>query len=272
MTYTEGLRAVVTGAASGIGAALARRLAAGGARVVVNDLDADGARRVADEVGGVAAPGDAATDEGAAALVRAAREGLGGVDLFCANAGVGAAGGPEAPDHDWERSWQVNVMAHVHAARHVLPEWLQRDSEVKGHFVATVSAAGLLTMPGHAPYAVTKHAALAFAEWLSITYGDRGIKVSCICPLGVRTPMLEAALEDSVGGAALLRDELLEPSDVAEAVVAGIREERLLIFPHPQLAQYMAFKGGDNERWLAGMRRMVRGAREGGAAGRDRPT
>ena len=128
MAYVEGLRVVVTGAASGIGAALARRLAAGGARVVVNDLDAAGAQWIADEVGGVAAPGDAATDEGAAALVRAAREAFGGVDLFCANAGVGAVGGPEAPDHDWERSWQVNVMAHVHAARHVLPEWLQRGS------------------------------------------------------------------------------------------------------------------------------------------------
>ena len=131
--------------ASGIGAALARRLAAGGARVVVNDLDAAGAHEVAASVGGFAAPGDAAADEGCAALVRAAREAFGGVDLFCANAGVGVGGGPEAPDHDWELAWQVNVMAHVHAARHVLPEWLERG---RGHFVATVSAAGLLTMPG----------------------------------------------------------------------------------------------------------------------------
>ena len=251
MTYTEGLRVVVTGAASGIGAALARRLAAGGARVVVNDLDAAGARRVADEIGGAAAPGDAATDEGAAALVRAAREAFGGVDLFCANAGVGAAGGPEAPDHDWELSWQVNVMAHVHAARHVLPEWLERG---RGHFVATVSAAGLLTMPGHAPYAVTKHAALAFAEWLAITYGDRGIRVQALCPQGVRTPMLEASGEV---GRRILEPGAIEPDEVAELVVSSLDGGPFLLLPHPEVARYYAGRAADPDVWLAGMRRLA---------------
>jgi NAD(P)-dependent dehydrogenase (short-subunit alcohol dehydrogenase family) len=254
MTYVEGLRVVVTGAASGIGAALARRLAAGGARVVVNDLDAAGAQWIADEVGGVAAPGDAATDEGAAALVRAAREAFGGVDLFCANAGVGAAGGPEVPDHEWERSWQVNVMAHVHAARHVLPEWLQRDSPVKGHFVATVSAAGLLTMPGHAPYAVTKHAALAFAEWLSMTYGDQGIRVQALCPQGVRTPMLEASGEL---GRRILEPGAIDAADVAELVVSSLDGGPFLLLPHPEVARYYAGRAADPDAWLAGMRRLT---------------
>jgi short-subunit dehydrogenase len=146
----------------------------------------------------------------------------------------------------------------------VLPEMLERGD---GYLVSTASAAGILTQVGAMVYSVSKHAAVATAEWLAITYGDAGIKVSCVCPLGVRTPMLDEALQETVGGAALMQDELLEPSDVAEAVLAGIREERLLIFPHPQLAKYTAFKAGDNERWLAGMRRMVRGAREAGAAG-----
>src|SRR5919206_762122 len=216
MTYVEGLRAIVTGAGSGIGAALARRLAAAGARVVVNDLDVDRAGEVAASIGGFAAPGDAAGDEGCAALVRAAREAFGGVDLFCANAGVAVGGGPEAPDHDWELAWRVNVMAHVHAARHVLPEWLERG---RGHFLATVSAAGLLTMPGAAPYAVTKHAALAFAEWLSVTYADRGLRVQALCPRGVRTPML--ARSGDVGRL-LLEPDALEPDTVADITVAAL--------------------------------------------------
>jgi NAD(P)-dependent dehydrogenase (short-subunit alcohol dehydrogenase family) len=155
-------------------------------------------------------------------------------------------------------------MAHVWAARALLPEMLERG---EGYLLSTASAAGILTQVGAMVYSVTKHAAVAVAEWLAITYGDAGIKVSCVCPLGVRTPMLDEALEDTVGGAALLQDELLEPSEVAEAVLAGIREERFLIFPHPQVAKYMAFKASDNERWHGAMRRMVRSAREAGAAG-----
>src|SRR3954462_1091495 len=250
MTYLEGLRAVLTGAGSGIGAALARRLAAGGARVVVNDLDADKTHEVAASVGGFAAPGDAAGDEGCAALVRAAREAYGGVDLFCANAGVGVGGGPEAPDHDWELAWQVNVMAHVHAARHVLPEWLERG---RGHFVATVSAAGLLTMPGAAPYAVTKHAALAFAEWMAITYGDRGVRVQALCPQGVRTPMLAASGDV---GRVVLEPTAIEPEQVADVTVDALESGPFLVLPPPEVAHHYAGRAADPDAWQASMRHL----------------
>src|SRR5918911_913524 len=245
VTYVEGLRAIVTGAGSGIGAALARRLAGAGAQVVVNDLDADRAHEVAASIGGFAAPGDAAGDEGCAALVRAAREAYGGVDLFCANAGVAVGGGPEAPDHDWELAWQVNVLAHVHAARQVLPEWLERG---RGHFVATVSAAGLLTMPGAAPYAVTKHAALAFAEWLSVTYGDRGVGVPALLSQGVRTPMLARS---GAVGRLLLEPDALEPDAVADITVAALEEGPFLVLPHPEVARYYAERAADPDAWLA---------------------
>jgi NAD(P)-dependent dehydrogenase (short-subunit alcohol dehydrogenase family) len=260
---------VITGAGSGIGKALAERFAAEGPRaLVLADINQPAVEAVAASLGDVATA--VRTDVGVEAeiveLVARAREAGGQVDLFCSNAGVpGPAGGPlEAGDDEWERAWRINVMAHVWAARAVLPEMLQRGD---GYLLSTASAAGILTQVGAMVYSVTKHAAVAAAEWLAITYGDAGIKVSCVCPLGVRTPMLDDALQESVGGAALLQDELLEPAEVAEAVLAGIHDERFLIFPHPQLAKYMAFKGGDNERWLAGMRRMVRGARAGGAEG-----
>jgi NAD(P)-dependent dehydrogenase (short-subunit alcohol dehydrogenase family) len=257
---------VITGAGSGIGRALAQRFAAERPRaLVLADLDLPSVEAVAGEVGGVAVETDVGREEDILALVAKAREVAGPVDLFCSNAGVGGpGGGPEAPDDEWQRAWQVNVMAHVWAARALLPEMLERGD---GYLLSTASAAGILTQVGAQVYSVTKHAAVAVAEWLAITYGDAGIKVSCLCPLGVRTPMLEEALGDTVGAAALMSDELLEPEDVAEAVLAGIHDERFLIFPHPQVARYMAFKGGDNERWLAGMRRMVRVAREGGAGG-----
>jgi NAD(P)-dependent dehydrogenase (short-subunit alcohol dehydrogenase family) len=265
----SGRTIVITGAGSGIGRALAERFAVEGPRaLVLADINQDAVEAVAAELGDVATAvrTDVGREEDILGLVDRAREVGRRVDVFVSNAGIpGPDGGPvEAGDEEWDRAWRINVMAHVWAARAVLPAMLERGD---GYLVSTASAAGILTQVGALVYSTTKHAAVAIAEWLSITYGDRGVKVSCICPLGVRTPMLEAALEDSVGGAALLRDELLEPSDVAEAVVAGMRDERLLIFPHPQLTQYMAFKGGDNERWLAGMRRMVRQARESGAAG-----
>jgi NAD(P)-dependent dehydrogenase (short-subunit alcohol dehydrogenase family) len=254
---------VLTGAAGGIGSALARRFAAEGPRaLVLADLDRSAAQAVADPLGALAVACDVSREEEVRALVDRARQHAGGVDVFCSNAGVpGPGGGPlETDDEQWEQAWRVNVMAHVWAARAVLPEMVERRD---GYLLSTASAAGLLTQVGALVYSVTKHAAVAIAEWLAITYADAGIKVSCLCPLGVRTPMLAQALEDPVGAAALLSDEVLEPDDVAEAVVAGMREERFLILPHPQVARYMAFRASDNERWLAGMRRMVARARAG---------
>jgi NAD(P)-dependent dehydrogenase (short-subunit alcohol dehydrogenase family) len=257
---------VITGAGSGIGAALARRFAAESPRaLVLADLNREGVEAVAKEVGAVAVEADVGREEDVKALIARATETAGPIDVFFSNAGIGGAhGGPEIPDEIWERAWRVNVMAHIWAARALLPGMVERGD---GYLLSTASAAGILTEVGTQVYSVTKHAAVSVAEWLSINYGDAGIKVSCLCPLGVRTPMLEGALEESTSGAALLRDELLEPGEVADVVVDAIRDERFLIFPHPQVAKYMAFKGGDNERWLAGMRRMVRQARETGAAG-----
>ncbi|MFM9367885.1 SDR family oxidoreductase [Streptomyces sp. Da 82-17] len=233
---------VVTGAGAGIGAALARRFAAEGARVAVNDLDPDKAKAVADEIGGVAVPGDAS------AAVEPARDALGGtVDVYCANAGL-ASGGTEAADEQvWARAWDVNVMAHVRAAHALLPGWLERG---EGRFVSTVSAAGLLTMVGAAPYSVTKHGAYAFAEWLSLTYRHRGLKVHAICPQGVRTDMLTAA---GSAGELVLAPTAIEPEDVADALFAGIADDRFLILPHPEVAGYYAARAAEPDRWLGNM-------------------
>jgi NAD(P)-dependent dehydrogenase (short-subunit alcohol dehydrogenase family) len=257
---------VITGAGSGIGRGLAERFAKEApATLVLADIDSGAVQAVAAEVGGVAVQADVGREEDIKRLIERAREVGGPIDVFFSNAGIGGAhGGPEVPDEVWDRAWRINVMAHVWAARALLPEMVERGD---GYLLSTASAAGILTEVGTQVYSVTKHAAVAVAEWLSVNHADAGIKVSCLCPLGVRTPMLEGALENTVGGAALLRDELLEPSEVAEVVVAAMREERFLIFPHPQVAKYWGFKVGDNERWLAGMRRMVRGARgEAGAS------
>ena len=201
---------VVTGAGSGIGAALAARFAAEGARVVVNDIDAQAAARVAASCGATAIAGDAAAPDGVTALIAAATQALGGIDLYCANAGVARPGGADATEADWELSWQVNVMAHVRAARQLLPAWLERGS---GHLICTVSAAGLLTMLGSAPYSVTKHAALSFAEWLAASYAHRGITVQALCPQGVRTPMLAAA---GPVGQILLDESAITPEAAAK--------------------------------------------------------
>ncbi|MEU0238701.1 SDR family oxidoreductase [Nocardiopsis sp. NPDC006198] len=251
--------AVVTGAGNGIGAAIARRLAGAGARVVVNDIDAGAAEAVAAEIGGVAVPGDAASEAGVTALIAEAGAHLGAIDLYAANAGVGVAGGPEASEQDWDLAWQVNVMAHVRAARELVPGWLERGS---GRFLSTVSAAGLLTMLGSAPYSVTKHAALSFGEWLSATYGDRGITVQCVCPLGVRTNLLEASGDT---GKAILAAEAITPEEVADAVMAGLADRRFLILPHPRVADHYAARANDTDRWLAGMRRLQAKVFEGNA-------
>jgi NAD(P)-dependent dehydrogenase (short-subunit alcohol dehydrogenase family) len=252
---------VITGAGSGIGRALALRFAQERPRaLVLADVNLTAVQAVAEEVGGLAVQADVGREQEIHALVAQAREHGGPIDLFCSNAGIGGpGGGPEASDEDLQRTWEINVMAHIWAARAVLPEMVQRG---EGYLLSTASAAGLLTQVSALAYSITKHAAVAAAEWLSITYGDAGIKVSCLCPLGVRTPMLEMALDDHVGAAALLADEVLEPADVAEAVLVGIREERFLILTHEIVSKYVALKGADHERWLTGMRRIVRGARE----------
>ena len=205
---------IVTGGANGIGRALCRAFAKEGAgAVVVADLDEKGARQLAPEVKGVATPTDVSKESDVKRLVESTTAQFGRVDVFCSNAGIGVAGGPEASDSDWQRSWEVNVMAHVYAARAVLPQMLARK---EGYLVQTVSAAGLLTQIGSAPYSVTKHSAMAFAEWLAITYGDQGIRVSALCPQGVRTQMLFKA---EFGGGAFLLEGALEPEQVAAEVI-----------------------------------------------------
>jgi NAD(P)-dependent dehydrogenase (short-subunit alcohol dehydrogenase family) len=241
---------VVTGGANGIGRALCRRFAQEGAKVAVADLQLESADKIAGEIGGIAVKTDVSRESDIVQLVKRTTEKFGPVDMFCSNAGVGTAGSFDAPNADWERSWQVNVMAHVYAARAVLPAMLERRD---GYLLQTVSAAGLLTQLGSAPYSVSKHAALGFAEWLAITYGDRGIKVSALCPMGVRTDMLRRA--EFAGGAFLL-DSAIEPEEVAEHVVKAIAEERFLILPHPEVAQYIQRKASDYERWLRSMRRL----------------
>jgi NAD(P)-dependent dehydrogenase (short-subunit alcohol dehydrogenase family) len=242
---------VVTGGGNGIGAALCRRFAADGAKaVVVADIDGIAAQRVAAEVGGLGVRTDVASATDLQKLAADTVSRYGAIDLFCSNAGIAVDGGEETPDAEWQRCWGVNVMAHVLAARAVLPGMLARG---EGYLLQTVSAAGLLTHIHSATYAVTKHASLAFAEWLSIAYGDRGIRVSALCPQGVRTDMLRRAVS---GGRTFLLDSALEPEQVADEVVKGIAAERFLILPHPEVAEYFTRKAGDYDRWLRGMRRL----------------
>ena len=243
--------AVVTGGANGIGRALCRKFAAEGARgVVVADLDAAGAKAVASEFGGLAVPTDVSVEADIFNLVEKASSAFGPIDLFCSNAGIVVDGGAEVSDANWQRMMAVNLMAHVYAVRAVLPQMLARG---EGYLLHTVSAAGLLTSIGSAPYAVTKHAALAFAEWLSIVYGDAGIKVSALCPQGVKTNMLPIFLAK---GGEYLREGALEPERVAESVVAGLAKEQFLILPHPQVAEFFQRKANEYDRWIRGMRRL----------------
>ncbi|HEY8525645.1 MAG TPA: SDR family oxidoreductase [Acidimicrobiales bacterium] len=273
---------VVTGGASGIGRALCERFAAAGARTVaVVDRDAEGAARVAAGLGDRALA--VAADVGVEADVRAAVDRVereaGPIDLFASNAGLVGGGGLDANDEVWSALWSVNVMAHVYAARALVPRMVERGG---GYLLTTASAAGLLTNLGNAPYSVTKHAAVALAEWIAITYGDRGIKVSCLCPMAVDTPMLrggapvagpDSADTDPAGGLdgadpadrapadalaanAAAVQGVVSPERVADAVVEGLADERFLILPHPEVADYERRRAGDRDRWLAGMRRL----------------
>jgi NAD(P)-dependent dehydrogenase (short-subunit alcohol dehydrogenase family) len=248
-----GAGAVVTGGGAGIGAGLVRGLVAAGARVVVNDLDAAACRAVADETGAFAVPGDAASADGVRALVGAACEHLGEIDLFCANAGVARGGGPTGPGRatpaDWAASFEVNVLAHVRAAEELLPGWLARG---RGHLLVTASAAGLLLMPGAAPYSVSKHAAVAFAEWLRAAYAHRGITVQALCPKGVRTDMLAGAGEV---GRLVLEPDAVDVDTVVRATIEALGTDRFLVLPQPDVAELMRGKADDPDAWLAGANR-----------------
>jgi NAD(P)-dependent dehydrogenase (short-subunit alcohol dehydrogenase family) len=252
----DGKVVVITGAAGGIGSALARRFAAEQtAALVLADLDGDAAAALAASLPGeaVGVEADVTSEEQVAELVGETLGRYDRIDLFCANAGITTGAGLEASTQTWERTWAVNVLSHVYSARAVLPSMLERGS---GYLLHTCSAAGLLTAVGDAPYAVTKHAAVSFAEWLSITYGSRGVKVSALCPQGVDTPMLQDGLNaghigakvTAAGGAVLSADA------VAESVVAGLDAERFLILPHPEVARYYLHRATDTDRWLSGMR------------------
>jgi NAD(P)-dependent dehydrogenase (short-subunit alcohol dehydrogenase family) len=250
----QGKVVIVTGGSNGIGRALCHKFAAAGAKaVVIADIDRGAGIKVASEIkntpGGFAHC-NVAREKDIHNLVDSITDACGQVDIFCSNAGIGTSGSETAPDQDWKLSWEINVMAHIYAARAVLPQMLERK---EGYLLQTVSAAGLLTQIGSAPYSVTKHAALSFAEWLAITYGDRGIRVSALCPMGVRTNMLAQA---QFGGGAFLLESAIEPEQAADATVKAMGEERFLVLPHPEVAKFFQNKASDYDRWLRGMRRL----------------
>ncbi|KAF0848529.1 SDR family oxidoreductase [Nocardia caishijiensis] len=258
---TAGKVAIVTGAGAGIGAALATRLVAGGARVVVADLDGDSAAKVAAELGdsATAVGGDVADEQVVAELIATAEREFGPVDLYFANAGIGGGPGLDSTEAQWAAAIDVNVMAHVRAAKLLVPGWVERGA---GYFVSTASAAGLLTQLGSAPYSVTKHAAVGFAEWLSVTYGDKGVRVSCLCPMGVDTRLLSGDLipENPEAAAFAIKavktaGAVLSAEEVADTVVEAMAAEHFLILPHPEVLQMYRNKGADYDRWIAGMRR-----------------
>jgi NAD(P)-dependent dehydrogenase (short-subunit alcohol dehydrogenase family) len=253
----RGSGTVVTGGGSGIGRAIARKLAAAGARVVVNDRDPAAAEAVATEIGGWAAPADVSTAGGIGRLIAAAREHVGEIEIYCSNAGVAAGTGEDSPEEIWQRSWDLNLMAHVRASRALIPGWLARG---RGRFVVTASAAGLLTMLGTAPYSVTKHAAVGYAEWLAATYAHRGLQVHCICPQGVRTSMLSGS---GRAGDVVLQRTAIEPEAVADALLDGMTDGRFLILPHPEVAGYYTLRASDTDKWLHGMNHLQQRIEEG---------
>ena len=239
---------VITGGASGIGAAMARRFALEGAKkIICADRDLAGAQAVADEVGGVAIKTDVSLTEDISQLIETVESDIGPIDLFVSNAGIIAGGGVEVGDDDWQNIWDINVMAHIRVARILVPKMLARGG---GYLLNTASAAGLLAQIGSAPYSVTKHAAVSFAEWLKITHGAEGLGVSVLCPQGVDTPMIAGADTSTVA-----KDGIISAEEVADICVAAIGDERFLILPQPKVGEYLAQKGADPERWLAGMQR-----------------
>ena len=246
---------VVTGAASGIGRALAIRFANEGAtKIVCVDLNAEGVQSTAEVVGGVAMTADVSRESDVARAIARTEEDVGPIDLFCSNAGIGAGEGIDSPNEEWQRSWDVNVMAHVYASRHLVPRMAERGG---GSFLITASAAGLLNQIGGAAYGVTKHAAVGFGEWLAISHGHQGIRVSLLCPRAVRTPMTQTD-PDATSTAAAAGDGMMEPETVADCVVEGLREDQFLILPHAEVLEYMRRKTTDYGRWIEGMQRLFR--------------
>jgi len=241
---------IITGAGSGIGAALARRFADEEPRaLILADINGESAAEVAEQIGGTPFQADVSLYDDNARLVDSAEERFGPVDLFCANAGIGFAGDEQTSAEDWNRMWDVNLMSHVHAAKRLVPGWLARG---EGYFLSTASAAGLLTNLKAAQYSVTKHGAVAFSEWLAVTYGAQGLRVSCLCPMGVNTPFIKSAEEFGP----LLEPYAIEPQQVAEAVVAGLASESFLILPHPEVKKFFQNKANDYDRWIMGMQKL----------------
>ena len=244
----------VTGAASGIGASIARRFAQDGAgMVVVTDIDAVGIAAVADEIGGAAFVLDVTDESRTAEVIAQVEESYGRIDLLCLNAGIPTDGSVDAPNEDWQRTWDVNVMAHVYATRYALPGMLAGGS---GYILTTASAAGLLTNIGAAPYSVTKHAAVALAEWIAVTYGEQGIRVSCLCPQFVDTPMLDTFGSHSDETRTWVEGIAISAEDVAQVVADGIAKERFLILPHPEVGEYFTNKATDYDRWIRGVQKL----------------
>lgn len=247
---------VITGAGSGIGRALAHRFQAEGAKAVVSvDINGDNAQATADATGGIAMTADVSREADVLRVIDDTEKTVGPIDLFCSNAGVGMGMDEQAPNDEWQISWDVNVMSHVYAARHLVPRMVERGG---GYLMNTASAAGLLNQIGGAAYGVTKHAAVGFGEWIALTYAHQGIKVSMLCPQAVRTAMTQPAEGDEASQSvqAAATDGMIEPEEVADHVVAGLAAESFLILPHPEVTTYMQRKAGDYDRWLGGMNRL----------------
>lgn len=256
----DGSVVAVTGAANGIGQAIALAAAAHGASAVaVLDLDQAGAERVSAEItaGGTASHAyvvDVSSALEVERILARVEEDLGPIDVMVSNAGVGTGAGVDAEPRDWERSWNINVMAHVHTARTLIPSMLERG---RGAFVHTCSAAGLLTMIGDAPYSVSKHAAVAFAEWLAVTYGGRGIQISALCPQGVETELLRTGAGEVAEEVVRRAGAVLSPEAVAEVVIDAVEDGRFLILPHPEVADHFRRKAEDPQRWIGSMQRFA---------------
>ena len=244
---------VVTGGASGIGRAMAIRFKAEGAKqVVAVDINIDGAEATAELIGGVAMSADVSKEEDIQRVIEATEETIGPIDLFCSNAGVGMAESINSANKEWQMSWDINVMSHVYASRHLLPRMISRGG---GYFLNTSSAAGLLNQIGGAAYGVTKHAAVGFGEWLAIHHQHQGIKVSMLCPQAVRTPMTD---NDNDATAAAASNGMIEPEELCDTVVEGLRSETFMILPHPVVLDYMRNKTSNYDRWIGGMNKLMK--------------